>query len=51
VTEAGATSPHLDRSEQRQAAQGTPIGPLVIHEIVREQDQAELERSFGLAWK
>ncbi len=51
MTEAGANSPHLDDSEQRQAARGSPIGPLVIHEIVREQGQAELARSFGgLAW-
>lgn len=51
MTEAGENSPHLDDSEQRQAAKGTPIGPLVIHEIVRAQGEAELARSFGgLAW-
>src|SRR4051794_27991936 len=48
---AGEYSPHLDRREQRQAAAAKPVGPLVIHEIVREQGEAELERSFsGLAW-
>jgi formate/nitrite transporter FocA (FNT family) len=51
MTEAGENSPHLDDREQRQAAEGTPIGPLVIHEIVREQGEAELARGFGgLAW-
>ena len=51
MSEAGASSPHLDQQEQRQAAAGTPIGPLVIHEIVREQGETELARSFaGLAW-
>ena len=51
MAEAGESSPHLDQKEQRQAADGTPMGALVIHEIVREQGEAELERSFtGLAW-
>ena len=48
---AGEQSPHLDRQEQKQAAERAPIGPLVIHEIVREQGLKELDRSFGgLAW-
>ncbi|WP_428491574.1 formate/nitrite transporter family protein [Rhodopila sp.] len=51
MAEAGEESPHLDRKEQRQAAAGAPIGALVIHEIVRDQGEEELERSFsGLAW-
>jgi formate/nitrite transporter FocA (FNT family) len=51
MTEAGEESPHLDVKEQRQAAAGTPIGALVIHEIIRDQGEEELERSFnGLAW-
>jgi formate/nitrite transporter FocA (FNT family) len=51
MSEAGKNSPHLDDEEQRQAAEGAPIGPLVIHEIVREQGEMEIERSFsGLAW-
>ena len=51
MTEAGEASPHLDGKEQRQAAAGTPIGALVIHEIIRDQGQEELDRSFnGLAW-
>jgi formate/nitrite transporter FocA (FNT family) len=51
MAEAGEASPHLDQREQRQAAAGAPIGALVIHEIVRDQGEEELERSFnGLAW-
>jgi hypothetical protein len=49
--QAGEASPHLDKREQRHAAAAKPVGPLVIHEIVREQGEAELQRSFsGLAW-
>jgi formate/nitrite transporter FocA (FNT family) len=48
---AGADSPHLDEEEQRQAAQSSALGPLVIHEVVRGQGEKELERAFGgLAW-
>jgi formate/nitrite transporter FocA (FNT family) len=51
MAQAGESSPHLDEKEQHQAAGGAPLGPLVIHEIVREQGEDELERSFGgLAW-
>jgi formate/nitrite transporter FocA (FNT family) len=51
MTDAGEASPHLDQKEQRQAAAGAPIGALVIHEIVRDQGEEELERSSsGLAW-
>lgn len=51
MAEAGEESPHLDQKEQRQAAAGAPMGALVIHEIVRDQGEEELERSFsGLAW-
>ncbi|HEX2944269.1 MAG TPA: formate/nitrite transporter family protein [Rhodopila sp.] len=51
MAEAGEASPHLDKRERRQAAQGAPMGALVIHEIVRDQGEEELERSFsGLAW-
>lgn len=42
---AGASSPHLDREEQDQAAQHSGLRPLVIHEILREEGEAELERS------
>lgn len=51
TSQAGEESPHLDENEQRQAAGAKPLGPLVIHEIVREQGEVELKRSFGgLAW-
>src|SRR5690242_8787150 len=51
MADAGEESPHLDRKERRQAAAGAPMGALVIHEIVRDQGEEELERSFtGLAW-
>jgi formate/nitrite transporter FocA (FNT family) len=51
MAEAGEASPHLDQKEQRQAAAGAPMGALVIHEIVRDQGEEELERSAGgLAW-
>src|ERR1700709_1034041 len=51
MAEAGETSPHLDQKERRQAAAGAPMSALVIHEIVRDQGEEELERSFGgLAW-
>jgi formate/nitrite transporter FocA (FNT family) len=51
MADAGEDSPHLDEKEQRQAAAGAPMGALVIHEIVRDQGEEELERSFsGLAW-
>ena len=49
--QAGGNSPHLDEVEQQQARDNASMGPLVIHEIVREQGELELERSFsGLAW-
>jgi formate/nitrite transporter FocA (FNT family) len=48
VSAAGQDSPHLDK---RQAKRASPLGPLVIHEIVREQGETELARDFsGLAW-
>ena len=47
---AGEDSPFLDEREQKQASDRAPVGPLVIHEIIREQGQGELDRSFwGLA--
>ncbi len=51
MSDAGEDSPHLDEKQQRQAAERAAPGPLVIHEIVREEGQTELDRSFsGLAW-
>jgi len=51
MADAGEASPHLDRKERRQAAAGAPMGAIVIHEIVRDQGEEELERSTAsLAW-
>ena len=51
MSDAGQDSPHLDEQQQEQAKKASPLGPLVIHEIVREQGEIELERDFsGLAW-
>lgn len=51
MEEAGADSPHLEGGEQEQAAKHAPLRSLVIHEIIREQGQAELDRPTGaLAW-
>ena len=48
---AGKNSPHLDEEQRRQAAENAALGPLVIHEIVREQGEREQNRAFGgLAW-
>jgi len=51
MDKAGEDSPHLDDRQQRQAAAHRSVGPLVIHEIVRDQGREELKRSGGgLAW-
>lgn len=51
AVQAGEQSPHLDRREKAQAAENATVGPLVIHELVRETGERELTRSFnGLAW-
>ncbi len=42
---AGASSPHLDEEERNQAAAHAAPGALVIHEVVREEGEAELARS------
>lgn len=48
---AGRDSPHLDEREKEQAAENQDVGPLVLHEIIRERGEHELERNFsGLAW-
>lgn len=50
-TSAGADSPHLDRAEQEQAAEHSAPHPLVIHEIVREEGEVAMERTFfALMW-
>jgi formate/nitrite transporter FocA (FNT family) len=44
---AGANSPHLNASEQRQAATHTSPRALILHEIVREDGEAALTRTPG----
>jgi formate/nitrite transporter FocA (FNT family) len=48
---AGKSSPHLDQEQQKQAAQHAAPQALVIHEVVREEGEAELDRrSSAVAW-
>ena len=44
---AGAQSPHLNESEQAQAATYTSPRALILHEIVREDGEAALKRTPG----
>ncbi|WP_044042349.1 formate/nitrite transporter family protein [Caballeronia insecticola] len=44
---AGADSPNLDSAEQEQAAEHTAPHALVIHEIVREEGELAMERTFA----
>lgn len=51
VTETDEDAPPLDAREQQQAAERATPGPVVIHEIVRDEGETELTRSAaGLAW-
>jgi formate-nitrite transporter family protein len=45
--DAGSNSPHLDDGEQKQAAQHASPRALVIHEVVREEGEAAMERTTG----
>lgn len=48
---AGAESPNLDDAQREQAAQHSTPHALVIHEIVREEGEAAMERTFAaLMW-
>jgi formate-nitrite transporter family protein len=44
--QAGAESPHLDRDEREQAAEHSTPHPLVIHEVVREEGETAMDRTF-----
>jgi len=44
---AGSNSPHLNESEQQQAATHTSPRALILHEIVREDGEAALKRTPG----
>jgi len=49
--QAGADSPHLDDNQREQAAQHSTPHPLVIHEIVREEGETAMGRTFAaLTW-
>ena len=48
---AGESSEHLDSTQQRQAASHASPQAIVIHEVVREEGEAEIRRSVGaLFW-
>jgi formate/nitrite transporter FocA (FNT family) len=47
MSEAGEDSPHLDEKQRRQAAERAAPSALVIHEIVRDLGEEELERPVG----
>jgi formate/nitrite transporter FocA (FNT family) len=50
-TKAGARSPHLSELDRKSAHANATLPAEVIHEIVREQGERELERSAGaLLW-
>jgi formate/nitrite transporter FocA (FNT family) len=44
---AGSNSPHLDDGEQEQAAEHASPRALVIHEVIREEGEAAMERTAG----
>lgn len=49
--QAGADSPHLDDNQREQAADHSTPHPLVVHEVVREEGEAAMERTFSaLMW-
>lgn len=47
MPDSASQSPHLEPVEQDQAHRHAPLPPLVIHEIVRAEGEAELERPVG----
>lgn len=47
---AGAESPHLDRGDQKLAAEHTAPHALVIHEVVREEGEEGLKRTASALW-
>lgn len=49
--QAGASSPHLDDQQREQAADHATPHPLVVHEVVREEGETAMERTFSaLMW-
>lgn len=47
MPDSASQSPHLEPEEQEQAGRHAALPPLVIHEIVRAEGEAELERPVG----
>jgi formate/nitrite transporter FocA (FNT family) len=47
ASDTGSNSPHLDDGEQQQAAQHAAPRALVIHEVVREEGEAAMDRTAG----
>lgn len=47
ASDTGSNSPHLDDGEQQQAAQHASPRALVIHEVVREEGEATMDRTAG----
>lgn len=51
MAQAAHDSPHLDAGEKEKAQANSPLPPLVVHEIVRAEGKAELERTTAaLLW-
>lgn len=49
--QAGAESPHLDASQREEAADHSTPHPLVVHEVVREEGETAMARTFSaLMW-
>ncbi len=48
---AGADSPHLDHAEREQVAEHSTPAPLEVHEVVREEGETAMDRTFAaLMW-
>ena len=51
MKDAAEESPHLERGEKDQARRHAPLRALVIHEIIRAEGEAELERDVpAMVW-
>jgi formate/nitrite transporter FocA (FNT family) len=51
MAEQASDSPHLEQAEKDQADDHAPLRPLVIHEIIRAEGNAELQRpAAALLW-
>jgi formate/nitrite transporter FocA (FNT family) len=51
MSEAGASSPHLDPGQEKQAEDHAPLRGVVIHEIIREEGETDLQRpAAALLW-